>query len=655
MKLPRTKKLRNSLHWLQSFIYIFTVSFAATLGASDNEPSLARGEVSLKVYRLFVDVASALKKQNNEDQEIEYFPCKVNPECAWARRPRTETKPFFWSLVSQGTGMELEGANSNEYWLYDIPSTANSTGQHFAIVFGRGEFFETESVEGEECQVIKRENGETDFGEKIVRSLVKEPILSNGCLEGRPADGFCRDIKGRDFCSFKVRIADVKELVSYCERLWKYYGQKSCLVYQTLFDEAKTQDKQLEDVSSLFQEQSIEEGSECDSQGVQAVKVFGKYYTFEGIGEYIERTKEDVQRLIQDDCIFLPDFDKATLQNVQEFADEQRDAEDQDDETAPRKKRKKEKEKIDWEARYNKKAAEERGYLLLDKKCVFSNQIEVCDLLVTQPKRLLVHVKIGTDSASLNHLFGQGYASADVLSRSGSSKRIIFELLRREVNKQITDEMKKRQQSQLTGLWLKFKDWRERKRQQLTGKAYTILRDSERFPESKTAFADFCKELGKFKKDPKAKTIAKQLDQYRADLIESHLNTCWGESLSSMNSENITELFDQLKVQYKERYDKEDAVFLSRDLESIFALEILRNFKDRLDEGFTPILNSQENAPDFTVIYGIITGKNAEDRNLLPLGARINLLRTVHDLTTHPRDMKFDVALKIIKEKEARK
>jgi len=654
MKLS-TVKLRDSLYWLRSFIYVFTVSFAATLGASDNEPSLARGEVSLKIYRLFVDVASALKKQNNEDQEIEYFPCKVNPECTWARRPRTETKPFFWSLVFQGTGMELEGANNNEYWLYDIPSTANSTGQHFAIVFGRGEFFETESVEEEECRVIKRENGDANFGEKIVRSLVKEPISSKGCLEGRPADGFCRDIKGRDFCSFKVRIEEVKELVSYCERLWEYHGQESCLVYQTLFDEAKTQGRQLADVSSFFQEQSIEEGSECDSQGVQAVKVFGKYYTFEGIGEYIERTKEDVQRLIQDDSISLPDFDKATLQNVQEFADEQRDEEDQDDETSSRKKRKKEEEKIDWEARYNKKAAEERGYLLLDKKCVFSNQIEVCDLLVIQPKRLLVHVKIGTDSASLNHLFGQGYASADVLSRSGSSKRIIFELLRREVNEQIADEMKKRQQSQLTGLWLQFKDWRERKRQQLTGEAYTVLRDLERFPESKTAFADLCKALGKFKKDPEAKTIAKQLDQYRADLIEAHLNTCWGEALSSINTENITELFDHLKVRYRERYNKEDAVFLSRDLESILALESLLNFKNRLDEGFTPILNLQENGPDFTVIYGIITGKNAEDRNLLPLGARINLLRTVHDLTAHAGETKFNVAIKIIKEKEARK
>lgn len=651
MKLP-TIKLRNGLYWLQSLVCVFAVFFAATLFASDNEHSLPRGEVSLKIYRLFVDVTSALKKQNNEDQEIEYFSCKVNSGCTWARRPKTETKPSFWPLVTQGTGIELEGGNNNEYWLYDIPSVANSSGQHFAIVFGRGEFFETESGNGEEYRVIKQENGDPDFGEKIVRSLVKDPILSNGCLEGRSFDGFCRDIKGRDFCSFKARIADVRELISYCERLWTYHGQESCVVYKALFDEAKTQGKQLVDVSSFFQEQSIEEGSECGAQGVQAVKVFGKYYTFEGIGEYIERTKEDVQQLIHDDCIALPDFDETELHSMKEPVDEQENGEEQGNEIAPRKKRKREGERIDWEGRYNKKAAEEKGYLLLDKKCVFSNQIEVCDLLVAQPKRLLVHVKRGTDSASLNHLFGQGYASADLLSRPESSKRIILELLRKEVNEQIAEEMKKRQQHQLAGLWLQFKAWREGKGQQLTGKMHTVLRDSERFPELKTAFADFCIALGKFKKDPEAKTIIKQLDLYRADLIEAHLNTCWDGAISSMTTGNIPEIFNHLKIQYRERYDKESTVFLSQDLEGILESVSIRNFKDRLQEGLSPTLNLQENAPDFTVIYGIITGKKAEDRNVLPLGARINLLRTVHDLTTHPGDMKFAVVVKIIKEKE---
>jgi hypothetical protein len=625
--------------------------------ASTEEPSLPKGEVSLRVYHLFVDAADALKKQNHGNEDVEYIPCQVNQGCTWIKRPRTETKPHFWQLVSQGTGREFEETNSNEHWLYDVPSTANSAGQHFAIAFGQGEFFETEGREnnGKKNRVIKQEYGEPDFGEKIVRNLVQEPTLSSsGYIEGRPFDGLCRDIRGRDFCSLKVRISSVKELLSYCERLWAYYGQGSGLIYQALLAEAGN--KRLEDVSSLFEGQSIEEGSECKLGVVQAVKVFGKYYTFEGIGEYIERTKEDVQRLIQDDSISLPDFDETELHSsMKEAVDEKRDGEEQGDEAAPRKKRKREEERIDWEGRYNKKAAEEKGYLLLDKKCVFSNQIEVCDLLVTYPKRLLVHVKRGTDSASLNHLFGQGYASADLLSRSGSSKRIMLELLRKEVNEQIAEEMKARQQRQLTGLWQQFSTWREEKRELLTGKAYAVLRDLERFPEAKTAFKDFCIALGKFKKDPKAKRIAEQLDQYRTDLVEAHLTSCWDEVLPSMNTENITEFFNHLKARYRERYDKEADIFLSRDLEGILESENLRNFKNRLNEGLTPILNpqEQENAPNFTVIYGIITAKNAEDRNLLPLGARINLLRTVQDLMAHAREIKFDVAVKIIKEKEA--
>jgi len=114
-------------------------------------------------------------------------------------------------------------------------------------------------------------------------------------------------------------------------------------------------------------------------------------------------------------------------------------------------------------------------------------------------------------------------------------------------------------------LWLQFKSWREGKGQQLVGKAYPVLRDSERFPETKTAFADFCIGLGKFKKDPEAKIMANQIDQYRTDLIEAHINTCWDSVISSMTTGNIPEIFNLLTAQYKERYDKESTVFLSRD------------------------------------------------------------------------------------------
>lgn len=648
MSIGRIKKV-GYLQLLRSLVYVYLILYAFPIFASNSENLLPRGEVSLRVYHLFVDVSGALKKQNTGDQEIEYFPCQINQGCTWIKRPKTETKPHFWQLVSQGTGVELEDANSNEHWLYDIPSMANSTGQHFAIAFGQGEFFETVPRENnpKKGRVINQAYGEVDFGEKIVRNLVQKPTLSNGCLEGHLFEELCRDIrdiKGRDFCSLKLRIASVKELIGYCERLWRYYSQESYQIYQALLAEAGN--KQLEDVSSLFRDQPIEEGSECQAGTVQAVKLFRKYYTFEGIGEYIERTKKEVQQLIQDDSISLPDFDESELQDpVEESMEENKDSGEQEEEIAAGKKRK----RVDWEGRYNKKAAKERGYLLLDKKCVFQHQIEVCDLLVTQPKRSLVHVKRGTDSASLNHLFGQGYASADLLSRSESSEKIILELIRKEVNERMAYVMKEKQQ-QLISLWPSFERWRTGKAQLLTGKAYGILRKAERFPEAKIELAEFCKALKKFAKDKEAEEIAKQLDKYRVDLIETRLNDCWKALDSSITAETIAEVFKRLKTQYSERYDKENSAFLLQDLESILGSEDIRNFRDKLREGLASISSSQENIPDFNVVYGIITSKK-KDENVLPLGARVNLLRTVRDLTDQTKRIKFGVSVKIIKEK----
>lgn len=641
-----TIKPKNWLLLVQFLFYIFSFSHIFTLCASDEEKSLPKREVSLRVYHLFVDVSDALKKQDNGREEIEYISCSVNQGCIWIRCPKTETIPHFLRLVSQGTERKFENT-LHEHWLYDIPSTANSTGQHFAIAFGQGEFFETEQNEqdGKKSRVINREYGEVDFGKKIVENIEKL-TTSNECLEGRPFDGLCREIKGDDFCSIKIGISSVKELISWCEHLWEYHYQGgSCQIYQTLIDEAKKMGKKLKDVSLLFTGQEVEEEGQYKSGTVQAVRVFGKYYTFEGIEDYIERTKQEVQQLIQDDCLSLPDFDAEELQGSI------RDGEEKGDEVAPRKKRKKGEERVDWEGRYNKKVASEKGYLLLDKKCVFSNQIEVCDLLVMQPKRMLVHVKRGTDSASLNHLFGQGYASADLLSHPGSSK-IMLDLTRQEVNERMASVMKKRLQ-QLENLWGEFEGWRTTNELPLTEKEHDVLKKAARFPENKREFAGFCKALGKFSNDQKAKEISEQLNRYRIDLIEMHLNDCWKMLESSISAENITEVFSHLKETYRKKYDKGNGIFSAQDLGDVLESGEMQNFMERVREGLMLTLDQQvqEGVPDFNVVFGIITDKKATDGNVLPLGARINLLRTVQDLTDKTRKVKFEVSLKMIKEK----
>ena len=62
---------------------------------------------------------------------------------------------------------------------------------------------------------------------------------------------------------------------------------------------------------------------------------------------------------------------------------------------------------------FNKSLSEEKGYVLLDKKCIIidNNSLEVCDVLKLNPLEF-IHVKIGTDADKLSHLFAQGYASA---------------------------------------------------------------------------------------------------------------------------------------------------------------------------------------------------------------------------------------------------
>lgn len=73
------------------------------------------------------------------------------------------------------------------------------------------------------------------------------------------------------------------------------------------------------------------------------------------------------------------------------------------------------------EGDYNRRASETSDtHLLLDKETVkvdtHTSPIEICDVLTTD--RRFVHVKRKLQSASLSHLFSQGYVSADLFLMS---------------------------------------------------------------------------------------------------------------------------------------------------------------------------------------------------------------------------------------------
>jgi uncharacterized protein (TIGR04141 family) len=83
------------------------------------------------------------------------------------------------------------------------------------------------------------------------------------------------------------------------------------------------------------------------------------------------------------------------------------------------------------EGPYNERISESlNGALLLDRKTVRRPQatdIEICDV-VTKTKHL-IHVKKGTSSSSLSHLFAQGVVSAELLHMEEDFRKAVGELL----------------------------------------------------------------------------------------------------------------------------------------------------------------------------------------------------------------------------------
>jgi uncharacterized protein (TIGR04141 family) len=88
-------------------------------------------------------------------------------------------------------------------------------------------------------------------------------------------------------------------------------------------------------------------------------------------------------------------------------------------------------EPAEKEDSYNRRISEDlRGALLLDKRTVRRPQataIEVCD--VATKARQLIHVKRGTSSSSLSHLFAQGVVSAELLHMDSGFRIEVKKLL----------------------------------------------------------------------------------------------------------------------------------------------------------------------------------------------------------------------------------
>ena len=364
-------------------LFLFSSVCICVRASEEDEPKIPLKTVTFRVYHLLTSIDEALKNEKDgKSIEYSYFSCKKNPHCQWISRERSVTAPHAWTLIAQGVGRELAGEdeserNKGEHWAYDIPAEASGCGEHFAIVWGMGEFFKSEKhtrpnpsgKDPYECWAIDRQYGSQDFGYTIVSNLVEKPDESptNGRLEGKPFIPFCSNLKGADFCSVTMSLATIDELPSLCDKLWGYSKSDSRGLYKTIYDKAgydKTGAPRVVDLTKEIlahrpdaseEDAAQEEGEEfdvtIDGKDRKVVRVFGRFLTFEGFEEYIEETKRAVHELIAPGTVMLPDFDKKVLKiKPSEDGGEEEDEGDEE-ETADSSDGKK-KEKVDWEGLY---------------------------------------------------------------------------------------------------------------------------------------------------------------------------------------------------------------------------------------------------------------------------------------------------------------
>jgi uncharacterized protein (TIGR04141 family) len=97
-------------------------------------------------------------------------------------------------------------------------------------------------------------------------------------------------------------------------------------------------------------------------------------------------------------------------------------------------------EQTEEEDSYNSRLSQRLHHaILLDRKTVRRHQgtsIEICD--VATRDRQLIHVKRGTSSSSLSHLFAQGVVSGELLHMDSNFRREVSRLLSGRANREVT-------------------------------------------------------------------------------------------------------------------------------------------------------------------------------------------------------------------------
>lgn len=778
------------MYKIKFLILLFHIMLINLVSAADsdseNQDALTSRKLTFKVYRLKVHDISVGNFKSEDGSEYNSYPCQINGGCRWYSRPRSLTAPHYWQLVEEGTGCVIEqdriDRNKGEHWLYFLPYEITGLKVSFAIVFGNGDFFKVSHYPGTEGGKgffgIDESLGYSDFGSKVVRNIVGNPIVlakTKGTLGGKPCYPYSKlftYVKGIDFCSVEKRITSIRQFLDVCSNLETLYWQGEFELHSYFEEHIRTANLRRRDVSDkVNHEHSEEELEEIDDdflkasdllaaeeskrlvtfkegdRQVTAYRVFDKYYTFDGLDQFLEETRTEVRKLCDHEALNLPAFNKPELRKYLPPEPEEQEG------NGNKKKR------IDWEGIYNANAARSTGYILLDKRLV--RNVEVCDLLTAHlGHRFLIHVKIGTESSNLNHLFGQGYASACLMSQGEYPEEVFVKLVRERLFERASTILTDKFTEARLGLWDKFKVWRETHQnkkgvlddiaestivEKIWGKinetsktmieaietlesikasevadtqlileqvvkslklaldsddsslfhVEKILRakfspkmggrekliwKSNDFPDKKEDFAEFCKALKdkklQTKEDNSANKIASNLDKYRKDLLDDHIKKSFDKITGSLKTRKDEKNLRSFSTPKRRSAidDEPDPNKKIRLILSALKEEYLKTKNKQLcDEQFKSIINDkislnyfrqlydyvlipQKGSPDgqvLKVVFAIATDKTVEDPEFMPLGARINLIRTAKDiekLNTSGKGIRFSPVVVAIKD-----
>lgn len=474
--------------------YIVDINIVSLCGMHAlNHEDVSSNISTIRIYHL---TCANIQDVLLEDVQKEAIPCLVNSAsgCAWFSKPPHQTTPYFWNLVKEGTGIDL-GCNNEEFRLYDIP---NCLGHHFAIRFGRGDFFKKDA-----------QNIDSHFGEYIRAHLTENPECDTGHVD--------LTNKNPEYCSVKFK-GSVTDFMKLCEELFQYSKRDESKMYQYLRQIAKQKEKEFiavdeEELRVIKTVGTQEEGEEVhytyNGEQKTAVNVCGQYRTFIGFKEYIEQTRQDVQTFI-DHTITFDAFDRDEMKT---------------------------------EAVYNKTISDRNGYLCLDAE-LFEN-IEICDFWICE-SRELVHVKIGTDSSHLNHLFGQGYASAALLAKPHFLESMVVHFLNNRFMPLAQKRLHEKFETNKEGLWQAFLDWRTRYTQMELNSSKNNKRKRENFEflVQLSAFPCTDKDISKFIKElqsskcPELIELSKKIQRYKKDALEDFLKQVWDNIQKYLSKQN---------------------------------------------------------------------------------------------------------------------